>query len=179
MCASLTPPTTPLWEANSLWNLMFYKGWLSFTKLFGFVQLTVYGHGSIRGEILHFKHPHVSAVNRLATRAFRERKNNDDNNANNKADSILRQNFNVFIDLDNWERARTRDKKTKETNYVGRKTLKFYSCGWENEKYQRPSFYNTHFMIFLVIHGNFWRLNLRLRSLNSISGTTPDWRIKP
>ena len=27
-----------------------------------------------RGEILHFKHPHVSAVNRLATRTFREEK---------------------------------------------------------------------------------------------------------
>ena len=25
-----------------------------------------------RGEILHVKHPHVSAVNRLATRTFRE-----------------------------------------------------------------------------------------------------------
>ena len=176
MCASLTPPTTPLWEANSLWNLMFYKGRLSFTKLFGFVQFTVYGHGSVRGEILHFKHPHVSAVNRLATRTFRERKNND----NNKADSILQLNFNVFIDLDNWERARERNKKkTKGTNYVGRKTLKFYSCEWENEKYQRPPFYNTYFIIFLVIYGNFWRLNLRLWSLSSISGTTPKWKIKP
>ena len=75
---------------------MFYKGWLSFAKLFGFFQFTVYGHGSIRGEILHFT-PRVSAVNRLATRTFRERKNND----NNKADSTLRLNFNVFIDLDN------------------------------------------------------------------------------
>ena len=28
-----------------------------------------------RGEILHFKHPHVSAVNRMATRTFREEKN--------------------------------------------------------------------------------------------------------
>ena len=90
---------------------MFYKGWLSITKLFGFVQLTVYGHGSIRGEILHFKHPRVSAVNHMATWTFRERKNNGNNNDNKKADSILRLNFNVFIDLDNCERARARDKK--------------------------------------------------------------------
>ena len=116
---------------------MFYKGWLSFTKLFGLVQFTVYGHGSIRGAILHFKHPSVSAVNRMATRTFRERKNND----NNKADSLLRLNFNVFIDLDNErkkekkeleqeiKKKKTKQNKTKETNYVGRKTSKFYSCG--------------------------------------------------
>ena len=47
---------------------MFYKGWLSFTKLFGCVQFTVYVYRSIRGDILHFNHPRVSAVNLMATR---------------------------------------------------------------------------------------------------------------
>ena len=31
-------------------------------------------------EILHFKHPRVSAVNRMATRTFRERKQNNNSN---------------------------------------------------------------------------------------------------
>ena len=96
---------------------MFYKGWLSFTKLFGLVQFTVYGHGSIRGAILHFKHPSVSAVNRMATRTFRERKNND----NNKADSLLRLNFNVFIDLDN---ERKKEKKELEQEIKKKKQKK-------------------------------------------------------
>ena len=56
---------------------MFYKGWLSFTKLFGYVQFTVYVYRSIRGDILHFNHPRVSAVNLMATRTFREREKNN------------------------------------------------------------------------------------------------------
>ena len=47
----------------------------------------------------------VSAVNRKASRAFRDKNNN------NKADSFFRLNFNVYIDVDNGERARARDKK--------------------------------------------------------------------
>ena len=42
-----TPSTTPVWEANSSWDLMFYKGWLSFTKLFGCFQFTAFVYGSI------------------------------------------------------------------------------------------------------------------------------------
>ena len=38
-------------------------------------------------------------------------------------------NFNVYNDMDSRERARERDKETKETNFVGRKTWKFYSGG--------------------------------------------------
>ena len=45
-----------------------------------------------RGEILHFRYPCVSAVN---------------------ADSFFRLNSNVFIDVDNRERARARDKKQR------------------------------------------------------------------
>ena len=70
-----------------------------------------------RGEILKFKHTRVSAVNRMATRTFREKKYNK-----NKADSFFQLNFNVCINVDNRERARARDEKTKETNFVGRKT---------------------------------------------------------
>ena len=62
-----------------------------------------------RGEILHVKHPHVSAVNRLATRTFREEKT-----SNNKAGSFFRLDFNVYTDVDNRERARAKDEKTKE-----------------------------------------------------------------
>ena len=67
-----------------------------------------------RDEILHFKHLRVSAVNRKASRAFRDKNNN------NKADSFFRLNFNVYIDVNNGERARARE-KTKETNFVERK----------------------------------------------------------
>ena len=62
-----------------------------------------------RGEILHVKHLHVSAVNRLATRSFREEKT-----SNNKAGSFFRLDFNVYTDVDNRERARAKDKKTRE-----------------------------------------------------------------
>ena len=47
-----------------------------------------------RGEILHFKHLRVSAVNCMAAQTFREKKYN-----NNKADSFFRLNFNVNIDV--------------------------------------------------------------------------------
>ena len=42
-----TPSTTPVWEAKSSWDLMFCKGWLSFTKLFGCFQFTAFVYGSI------------------------------------------------------------------------------------------------------------------------------------
>ena len=60
-----------------------------------------------RGEILHFKHPCVLAINCMATRTFREKKQS-------KAESFFfRLNFNVYNDVDNRERARTRDKKNR------------------------------------------------------------------
>ena len=55
-------------------------------------------HGS-PGEILHFKYPRVSAVNRIATLTL-EIKNN-----NNDADSFFRLNFKVYIGEDNREKA--------------------------------------------------------------------------
>ena len=58
-----------------------------------------------RGEILHFKYTCVSAVNRIATRTFRDKKQQQ-------------LNFKVYIGVDNREKARARDKKTKETNFV-------------------------------------------------------------
>ena len=67
-----------------------------------------------RVEILHFKYTRISAVNRsIATRTFRDKNNN-----NNEADSFFLLNFKVYIGVDNRERARARDKKTKNTNFV-------------------------------------------------------------
>ena len=60
-----------------------------------------------RDEILHFKHLRVSAVNHKVSRAFRDKNNN------NKANSFFRLNFNVYVDVDNGERARVRDKKQR------------------------------------------------------------------
>ena len=60
----------------------------------------------------------------MATRTFRERKNNK------QAESFFQQSLNVYINVEKRERARARDKKTPtETNFVGRKTWKFYSGG--------------------------------------------------
>ena len=42
---------------------------------------------------MHFKYPRVSAVNRIATRTFRDKKKNN----NNKADSFFRLNLNVYV----------------------------------------------------------------------------------
>ena len=58
-------------------------------------------------EIWCFKHPRVSAVNRIASRPFRDKK------TTTKADSFFRLNFNVYIDVDNRQRARTRDKNQR------------------------------------------------------------------
>ena len=80
-----------------------------------------------RGEILQFKYPCVSAVNRIATRTFRDKKNN--NNNNSKADSFFRLTFNVYIHVDNKERAGARDKKQRRPI-----SLEFYSGGEKNEK---------------------------------------------
>ena len=56
----------------------------------------------------------------------------DESTASIEAESFFfRLNFNVYTDMDSRERARERDKETKETNFVGRKTWKFYS-GCEN-----------------------------------------------
>ena len=41
---------------------------------------------------------------------------------NNKAKSFFRLNFNVYINMKNREKARARNKKTTENNFVGRKT---------------------------------------------------------
>ena len=58
-----------------------------------------------RGEILHFKYPRVLAVNRVATRTFREKERTP------KLSLFFRLSFNVYNDVDNSERARTRDKR--------------------------------------------------------------------
>ena len=49
--------------------------------------------------------PLVSAVSRMAAQTFREEKTN-----NKKNESFFPLNFNVYINLDNRERARTRNK---------------------------------------------------------------------
>ena len=74
------------------------------------------------GEILHFKYQRVSAVNRIATRNFRDKKNH-----NNNADSFFRLNFNVYIDVDNRERGR--DKKNKGDQFLWKNNLKMLYRG--------------------------------------------------
>ena len=54
----------------------------------------------------------------------------------NKAES-LRLKFNAYIDVDNKESARAREKKMTETNFVGKKTCNCYGGG-ENKKCYRP-----------------------------------------
>ena len=57
---------------------------------------------------MHFKYPRVLAVNRIATRTFRDKKTT----TTTKPNSFFRLNFNVYIGVDNRERARARDIKT-------------------------------------------------------------------
>ena len=63
------------------------------------------GHVS-RGEVLHFKYARVSAVNRIATRTFTDKKQQQQ-----QSRFCLSLNFNVYIDVDNRERAKATNKK--------------------------------------------------------------------
>ena len=85
-----------------------------------------------RVEILHFKYKPISAVNRsIATRrTFRDKKQQQRSRF-----SFFRLNFKVYIGVDNRERARARDKETKETKFVWRtRNMKILQRLWENEK---------------------------------------------
>ena len=73
-------------------------------------------------------HLRVSGVNRLATRTLRGKVNN------NKAESFFRLNLSVYIDLDNRERAKARDKKQRRSFSRWKKNIKILYRGWENEK---------------------------------------------
>ena len=64
------------------------------------------GHVS-RGEVLHFKYARVSAVNRVATRTFTDKKQQQQQQSR----FFLSLNFNVYIDVDNRERAKATNKK--------------------------------------------------------------------
>ena len=75
-----------------------------------------------RGEILHFKHPCLLAVNRIASRTFREK------NPHQSRVFFFRLNFNVYNE--NRERARTRVKKTEET----KKNMTILYWRWEEKK---------------------------------------------
>ena len=57
---------------------------------------------------MHFKHPRLFAVNPIVSLTFRDKNNN------NKADSLFRLNFNVYIDVQ-WltEKELERDKKQR------------------------------------------------------------------
>ena len=57
----------------------------------------------------------VLARNRVATRTFIKKKQQQDR-------VFFRLSLNVYTDVDNTERARVRDKKTKEMNFVGKLT---------------------------------------------------------
>ena len=69
----------------------------------------------------HFKHPHVLAVSRIATRTSREKKNNS------KAESL------VYIFVDNRERARTRDTKQRRRISLEQRHENYIAAGrrWE------------------------------------------------
>ena len=56
-----------------------------------------------KDEILHFKNPRVSAVNRIASRPLEIKP------TKTKADSFFQVTFNVYINVDNRERARASD----------------------------------------------------------------------
>ena len=79
-----------------------------------------------RGKILHFKQPRLFAVNRMATRTFREKNNN-------KVESFFRQDFNVFIDVDNGERGRARDNKQRRI-ISSEENMKKLKQRWEMPK---------------------------------------------
>ena len=54
----------------------------------------------------------------MAARTYREKNNN-----NNKAESFFSLDFNVYINVDNREKVRSRNKTiTTKTNLIGRKT---------------------------------------------------------
>ena len=57
-----------------------------------------------RGEVLHFKYARVSAVNRIATRTFTDKQQQ-------QRRFFLSLNFNVYLDVDNRERAKATNKK--------------------------------------------------------------------
>ena len=69
----------------------------------------------------HFKHPRGLAVNRIATRTSREKKNNS------KAESLL------YIFVDNRERARTRDTKQRRRISLEQQHENYIAAGrrWE------------------------------------------------
>ena len=71
--------------------------------------------------MLHFKHlPRVSAWPPGSLERI--------NNKHNKADSFFRLNFNVYIDVDNREKARLRDKKQRRPSSLEvRKLWNFYT----------------------------------------------------
>ena len=76
-----------------------------------------------------FKHPRVSAVNRLASRPFKDKKAGTTN-----ASSFFRLNFNVYIDVDNRERDRARDKNRRRPISLEEKQKKIYSSGEKKKK---------------------------------------------
>ena len=53
--------------------------------------------------------PRVSVVNHMATGTLRERQIEKNNNNNKKAESFVRLNFNVYINVENRERAKARN----------------------------------------------------------------------
>ena len=59
-----------------------------------------------RGEVLHFKYARISAVNRIATRTFTDKQQQQQQRR-----FFLSLNFNVYLDVDNRERAKATNKK--------------------------------------------------------------------
>ena len=62
-----------------------------------------------RGETLHFKHPAFFCGKSHGHRDFKRETERKNNNNNKKAESFVRLNFNVYINVDNQERAKARN----------------------------------------------------------------------
>ena len=79
---------------------------------------------------MHFKEPRVNFGGKSHSfPAYIQTKTTTTN-----ADSFFRLNFSVYINLNNKERARARDKNQRRQNFIGRKTKTFYSGGEKKGK---------------------------------------------
>ena len=72
---------------------------------------------------MHFKHQRVSAVNRIASRPFRDKRPGTTN-----AGSFFRLHFNVYIDVDNRERDGARNKNRRRPISLQEKQRNFIAA---------------------------------------------------
>ena len=80
-----------------------------------------------RGETLHFKHPTRFGGKSHGHRDFKRETERKNNNNNKKAESFVRLNFNVYINVENRERAKARNTQQRRPISLEEKTSEFYS----------------------------------------------------